>query len=194
MSLSPETDTIHTVLFVSRNKDNAQITNHKERREVFITKEPMDSSKLMDRFLLFTNSGNIGETSRFYYSVNERNAEKINQDLQHFLIDNPNYDPCRLPSKLASIAMKPKNAKTKQWMFDFDSNDSEKVFEFMADIRRNNPTCIISPYTTPNGYAIVVNHGFDTQQLLQKWTDIVTLKRDGMICYHWATPVKGDTI
>ena len=37
-------------------------------------------------------------------------------------------------------------------------------------------------YKTPNGYAVVVNHGFDTRDLLKKWKDYdITLKRDELL-------------
>ena len=39
-------------------------------------------------------------------------------------------------------------------------------------------------YKTPNGYAVILEHGFDTRELLSKWKD-VELKRDDMLCIAW---------
>lgn len=34
---------------------------------------------------------------------------------------------------------------------------------------------------TPNGYAVVIKHGFDTRKLMDKWGSDVELKRDDML-------------
>ena len=186
---------LHVVLFVSRNKDNHDIKDYKERRQSFITKEPINSQKLIHQFLDFANEGLEGETSRMYYSVNERNEEKIHKDLLHFLIDEPDFNLCSIQSKLAGIAAMNTNAKTKHWMFDFDIDDSQKVFDFCTDIKRIDPTCIVNHSKTPHGYAVVVNHGFDTRTLFEKWDedkDNITLKRDDLLCYHWITKSEGE--
>ena len=37
-------------------------------------------------------------------------------------------------------------------------------------------------YKTPNGYAIVCQHGFDTRELMEKWKDYdITLKKDELL-------------
>jgi hypothetical protein len=38
---------------------------------------------------------------------------------------------------------------------------------------------------SPNGYAILVNKGFDTRNILKDREDVVTLKRDDMIIIDW---------
>ena len=39
-------------------------------------------------------------------------------------------------------------------------------------------------YKTPNGYAVVVERGFDSRDLLSKYP-FVELKRDDMLCVKW---------
>ena len=178
---------VHVVLFISRNKDNTAVANHKTREKCFITREPMDSSELAKQFNNFVNDGQYGEMSRMYYSVNERNEQNIRKDLMHFLIDNPDANMCDLSSKIASIASSSKNAKTRHWMFDFDIKDKDKAEEFCHDITEIDDKCKIATYETPNGFAIILNHGIDVRPLLKKWGDSkVTLKRDDMLCCAWA--------
>lgn len=67
-------------------------------------------------------------------------------------------------------------------MFDFDDNDFEKLNEFIAGIYDDNDfdDDDISYQKTPNGYAVVVEHGFDSRGVLERWPN-VELKRDGML-------------
>lgn len=178
---------MHVVLFVSRNKDNKHIEGHTERRHSFVSKEPSESDVLYDEFQNFIKRGVKGEVCRFYYSVNARDEQKIRQELQHFLISNPDFNLCAIPSKLAGIAAINSNAATKHWMFDFDIDDHAKAKEFCEDIQKIDKTVKAHIYKTPNGYAIVVDHGFDTRTLLTKWNENVTLKRDDLLCYGWDT-------
>lgn len=175
----------NVVLFVSRNKDNKDILNFSERSKTFLTNLQSDDIKLDTMFNNFVDEGVIGETSRMYYSVNERDPEKIYKDLLHFLIDNPEFDLCSLPSKLAGIAAKNTNSKTKHWMFDFDINDFTLANEFVEDIKTIDPSVEINVHKTPNGHAIITNRGFDTRKLNEKWGNDVTLKRDDMLCIKW---------
>ena len=179
---------IHVVLFVSRNKDNKDITNFTERRKSFITNKTVE--ELGSEFSSFVKMGVVGEISRMYYSVNERDPEKIYKELMHFLFDNPNFNLCSLDSKLAGIAAKKECAKTKRWMFDFDINDFKKVKDFLKDIewilfKANSEPINIEIHKTPNGYAIITQKGFDTRELLTKWNKDVTLKRDDLLCVKW---------
>ena len=40
-------------------------------------------------------------------------------------------------------------------------------------------------HLTKNGYAVLVDRGFDTRELLKKWPD-VGLKKDDLLLVHWA--------
>jgi hypothetical protein len=181
----PESTQINVVLFVSRNKDNESVPNFVERRKSFITSYSIGNDKLNQEFDDFANAGVPGEMSRFYYSVNERNLKAIYKELLHFLIDEPDFNLCALPGKLASIAAKKECALTHKWMFDFDCNDKDKVTEFCNDIVNIDADVHTDIHKTPNGYAVVTNRGFDTRELFKKWDKDVTLKKDDLLCVGW---------
>ncbi len=176
---------LNVVLFVSRKKDNKKIEGFKERRMAFLTHEPIVSTKLNVQFNNFISEGAQGEMSRMYYSVNSRNEQKVYKELLHFLIDNPTFNLCVLGAKTAGIAMRHSNAETKRWLFDFDINNEERLKEFVADIHNCDCSCVATTYATPHGFAVIVDHGFDTRALLKKWGEDVTLKRDDLLCYDW---------
>lgn len=181
------TSKLNVVIFVSRNKDNRNIPGFKERHMSFVTTKPMNHESLQNLFIDFVNNGVAGETSRFYHSINHRDNDKIVKELMKYLIDNPETNVALLESKIASIAAHKENAKTKRWLFDFDIDDDEVANNFVNDIMSYDPLIKVEKYKTPNGYAIITSHGFDTRGLLEKWPENVTLKRDSMICYNWYT-------
>lgn len=188
---------LDVVLFTSRNKDNKHIENFKERRISFVTnKTPRE---LLSEFEAFVKNGLDGEMSRFYISVNPRSNTKVQKALIHYLIDNE-INIAKLPSILASIASNVENrheTEGKNWLFDFDPIDDmdTKLNKFIDDIieefrntktkkQETRPEPLIITHKTPNGYAVVVNNGFDTRKLLEKWTN-VSLKKDAMLCFAW---------
>ena len=178
---------IHVVLFTSRNKDNKHLIDFKERRKSFITHKTIE--ELEPEFNDFISHGQEGEMCRMYYSVNARDPQKIHTQLMHFLFDNPDFNLCSIAPKLAGIAAQKECALEKKWMFDFDDESYSKVTEFAKDLALNLDFEDL-PKTmnkTPHGYAIIVEHGFDTRKLMEKWKDIVTLKRDDLLCVDWKT-------
>lgn len=178
---------LKVVLFVSRNKDNKLLVGFKERKKNFLTtKEP---EELQKEFNAFVNDGLVGEVSRFYISVNSRDNEKIQQSLQHYLLDN-NVDMSKIDSKIASIAAKQENALEHKWLFDCDFKDMLEMDRFKWEIiRKYLPEGNFLIKETLNGYALVVHQGFDTRELLAKYPD-VELKRDAMLLFDWK--VKND--
>lgn len=180
-----ESKDLYVVLFISRNKDNKDVENFKERRKSFITtKSPEELKRTFEHFV---KDGVNGEMSRFYYSVNARDANKVRKQLLHFLIDE-DFNLAHLDGKLASIAAKKECAKTKRWMFDFDLDNNVEVSKFLTDIRK----CVTEPLhteirRTPHGYAIITERGFDTRKLGldDTWYNIATLKKDDLLCYTW---------
>ena len=180
-----ESKDLYVVLFISRNKDNKDIENFKERRKSFITtKSPEELKRTFEHFV---KDGVDGEMSRFYYSVNARDANKVRKQLLHFLIDE-DFNLAHLDGKLASIAAKKECAKTKRWMFDFDLDNNVEVSKFLTDISK----CVTEPLhteirETPHGYAIITERGFDIRNLGLDdiWYNIATLKKDDLLCYAW---------
>lgn len=193
---------INVVLFVSRNKDNKDIENFKERRNAFVTTRDKHDFRLIEDFNAFVRKGQPNEMCRMYFSVNPRSNEKTQKALLHQLIDEQ-YNMATMPQRIAAIAAKKENAadsKHLKWLFDFDPVEGENLDElvnaFVDDINhyhnntrtKNNkkrPPINIEGYKTPNGYAIIVDQRFDTRELLQKWTN-VELKRDDLLCVKWA--------
>lgn len=176
---------ITAIEFVSRNKDNKQLPGFKPRVEGYLISHEIDE-KIIQKFYDFVDYGVTGELCRFYVSVNERNPIEINKSLAIYLINNPDYDSARIPKKLQSIAMFPKNALTKKWLFDFDSDDSEALKAFTDDIKTHGLSDEeITIRKSISGYHVIVDHGFDTRKLLEKYPD-VDLKRDDAYIYSYA--------
>lgn len=181
---------IYVCLFISRNKDNKDVPNFVERRKSFITTKRYTDPDLIIEFFNFVSNGVPNEICRMYYSLNSRNKEVVYKNLLHFLIDEPNFNLCALPSKIASIAAKHECAKTKHWFFDFDIKDKNKVTEFMNDIYSIDNDVKVTYRETPNGYAIITNRGFDTRELFKKWTENVTLKKDDLVYRQCGQTIK----
>lgn len=113
----------------------------------------------------------------------------------HLIKNKPLTTTKSYSNLLTSIAMKPECRGESKWMFDFDIDDEELVNVFIYDIKKitttywdeNQEHVAVSEiktkkYKTPNGYAIVVPHGFDTRRLLEKWEGYdITLKRDDLL-------------
>ena len=179
---------IRVCLMVARNKDNKDIENFEERRRAFLTTK--DKYELRNEFASFIHEGEDKEFCRLYLSVNARDTQKIYKEFLHFLIDEPNFNLTHVQGKLAGIGAKKECALEKKWMFDFDCTDEDKLDEFMDNIALTNNDVDITACKTPHGWAVIVSHGFDTRELIEKWGDIVTLKRDDLLCVDWYNPKK----
>lgn len=184
---SCDTSGLHyVVLFSSRNKDNKDVEGFHERKRSYYRTD--DREKIMRDFNDFVNHGVPGEMCRLYISLNARDDKKVRKALIHMLIDEDDFPLDYIESKLAGIAAKKENASEKHWFFDYDSELSvDRVADKIYEIDKTlNPY----PLKTPNGYAIIVEHGFDTRELMKYCEENkieVSLKRDDLICYHWKT-------
>lgn len=173
---------LKVVLFVSRNKDNKHISDFKERRVSFLTDKLI--GELNKDFDEFVKRGLPNEMCRFYQQVNKRDNNKIRKSLIHELVDNENLNMSKLDSKIASISSKKENRSESKWLFDFDE-DKRLIGSFLKDVKSYLPKDkTVIPLETPNGYSVVVEQGFDTRELLDKWKN-VELKRDDMVCLDW---------
>lgn len=187
---------LRVVLFVSRNKDNKEVEGFKERSYSFLTKKQYNSVEdildLLKDFHNFVNKGVLGETSRFYFSVNGRSSEKTNKQLIHYLVDHPDINSSEIPSKTVSLASQVHCAVTKKWLFDFDIPDYKSALNFKKDVHLISGISEdeITIHKTMNNFAIITPHGFDTRQLLTIWNikeTTVELKRDGLLLVDWST-------
>ena len=186
---------LYVYLMRSRNKDNKDIPNFKERAKTILEyKENED--KVVEAFKSFATKGVPGEQTRLYRSVNSRNEEKIREELIiRLLRDKPSMT--QLNRTLASVAQQVQNRDESKWLFDFDVDDVILVKVFMEDINHfsNIPLRYIEKHKTPNGYAVVVEHGFDTRELIEKWKDYdITLKKDELLFLDMITNKQGENI
>ena len=170
---------LYVYLIRSQNKDNKDIPNFKERAKTILEyKENED--KVIEAFKSFAIKGVHGEQTRLYRSVNSRNEEKIREELIiRLLRDKPSMT--QLNRTLASVAQQVQNRDESKWLFDFDMDNRELVADFLSDINHFSGIKLIDMncHKTPHGFAIVVPHGFDTRELMEKWKDYdITLKKD----------------
>lgn len=165
-------------LMVSRNKDNKSTLNFKERNKKILAYSE-DECKIFKMFREFVNTGVPGEVCRLYKSVNDRNESKVRKAfLLKFISDEP--DLTKIDGTLISSALIKDSALEHKWMFDFDSTDENKLHGFLIYLNDINIKYEVTK--TPNGYAIVVEHGFNTNDLFEKFKDIdISLKRDDML-------------
>ena len=184
---------IYLYLLHSRNKDNKDIENFKQRTKAILAYEE-DEEKILKEFEKFAEEGVEGETSRLYRSVNARNEEKVREEVIIRLLRDK-ISLTRLNSLVMSAALKTENKAESKWLFDFDVDDEVAAAEFVIDVNRalnmtwdeegKEPIFLdikVEKYKTPNGYAIVVPHGFDTRELMENWKDYdITLKKDDLL-------------
>ena len=186
---------LYVYLIRSRNKDNKDIPNFKQRDKTILEyKENED--EIIEEFKSFATKGVPGEQTRLYRSVNSRNEEKIREEfIIRLLRDKPSMT--QLNRTLASVAQQVQNRDESKWLFDFDVDDAILVKGFMEDINHfsNIPLRYIEKHKTPNGYAVVVEHGFDTRELIEKWKDYdITLKKDELLFLDMITNKRGENI
>ena len=192
----------YCVLFMSRNKDNKDVKNFKPRRQSFLINsfDEIYKHRFIQKFIDFRDEGVDGELSRCYISFNLRDASKVRKSLLIDLIEDDNVSLTHMTSRIVSIAMKAGMNKTKRWMFDVDTLDDDKVNAFLKDLEScgyvetdgttffetmDSSELLYHSRRTINGYAILVNRGFDTREILKDREDWVTLKRDDLIFVDW---------
>lgn len=192
----------YCVLFMSRNKDNKDVKNFKPRRQSFLINsfDEIYKHRFIQKFLNFRDEGVNGELSRCYISFNLRDASKVRKSLLIDLIEDDDVSLTHMISRIVSIAMKAGMNKTKRWMFDVDTLDEDKVNVFLKDLEScgyketdgttffetmDSSELLYHSRRTINGYAILVNRGFDTREILKDREDWVTLKRDDLVFVDW---------
>ena len=186
-------DKLYVYMFRSRNKDNKGLENFKERVKTIVDYE-YNEDKILIKYERFVREGLPGEKTRLYKSVNARDEAKIREDIIIRLIKDKTPIP-NMERLVASAAQQIENRAENKWLFDFDVDNEKLVDEFINDIKEfttyhwdEQKTLLAiagekaEKYKTPNGYAVVVNHGFDTRDLLKKWKNYdITLKRDELL-------------
>ena len=182
--VNSDSDLCYVVLYVSRSKDNKHIPDFTERRKAFIcTTEKIDHYE--EEFKQFVDAGTDGEFCRMYVSVNARHMPTIRKQLLHFLIDNDDFNLCAIQSKLAGIAATKECAAEKKWMIDFDSINGDWLNEAVQELQTIDATLEPTAHRTPNGYAIVLKHGFDSREFTEHWKYAAEVKKDDLLCVAW---------
>ena len=180
-----ENKPLKSILFVSRKKDNKHIPNFKERKYVRLTTKTAE--ELKKDFDHWAAKGPEDEFCRFYMKINKRDPIKTKKNLIKELIFNDNFDLVAAEAKIAGIANKKECAAERKWLFDFDDTE-DKLEEFINDIKDCDKASVpldIEIHKTPNGHAVIVSRGFDTRELMKKWSSTVELKKDEMLCVDW---------
>lgn len=123
---------LYVYLICSRNKDNKDLPNFKERAKTILEYKE-NEEKVFDEFYRFAADGVPGEQTRLYRSVNSRNEEKIREELIiRLLRDKPSMT--KLNRTLASVAQRVENRDESKWLFDFDVDNEIIVKDFVDDI------------------------------------------------------------
>ena len=171
-------DNVRVVLFISRNKDNKHLSGFKQRRESFITTK--STEELYEKFKEFVLRGIEGENSRFYISVNTRDLAKIRDELLVEIIKaKSGRGLLFIQSLISSIASKKEYAKTRKWLLDIDTKDTETL-ESIKEYLSSKEVDIEKTVETPNGYHMVLEHGFDTRGFNEMFPE-VGIKRDDLL-------------
>lgn len=183
---------VHTVLFVSRNKDNRQVPGFKPRTLVRLqdldlyTPDGLQllpdetlSEQVQREFTEFMWRGVPGEMMRVYVSINPRDPEKTRFALIHRLLPPQPVDLPKLGGLVASTASKPENRLGNRWLLDWDAKRLDPDFLQLLISLGLHPIC----RSTPHGWAIIVEHGFDTRLIDRSLP--VTVRKDGMLCVGW---------
>lgn len=173
---------LYVYLMCSRNKDNKNVPNFKERTKAILEYEENEEN-VIKAFKSFSTKGVRGEQTRLYKSVNSRNEDKIREDfIIRVLKDKPSVT--KLNRTLASVAQQTCNRDEGKWLFDFDVDDEMLIHLFTLDVSEYSSITLskIESHKTPHGYAIIVPHGFDTRELMGEWKDYdITLKKDDLL-------------
>lgn len=201
MSNKHDNEDFYCVLFMSRNKDNKDVKGFKPRTQSFLISNfnEIYEHRFHQKFLNFRDEGVLGELSRCYISFNLRDASKARKGLLIDLIEDDNVSLTHIESRIVSIAMKAGMNKTKRWLFDVDTLDDDKANAFLKDLesygykRVNMHNFFMSDgsellyyqHSTINGYAVLVNRGFDTREILKGREDWIGLKRDTLLLIDW---------
>lgn len=169
---------LYVYLLCSRNKDNKDVPNFKTRTKTILEYKE-NEEQVMKAFVSFTKKGVPGEQTRLYRTVNARNEDKVREEFMiRLLRDKPSVT--QLDRTLASAAQQTQCRAESKWLFDFDVDNDKLLGQFRTDLGLLgiHNDC----YKTPHGYAIIVPHGFDTRELMEKWKDYdITLKKDDML-------------
>ena len=123
---------LYVYLFKSRNKDNKDIPNFKERCKTILAYEDEEPS-VFEKFEKFAADGLPGEKTRLYKSVNSRNETKVREEIIIRLLRDK-ISVTKLENLIASAAQQIHNRDESKWLFDCDVTDEKIIKELIKDI------------------------------------------------------------
>ena len=108
---------LYLYLLCSRNKDNRNVLNFKQRTKPILEYKE-NESKVFEAFKNFAEKGVDGEQTRLYRTVNSRNEDKIRKEfLIRLLRDESNIT--KFSRILTSTAQQKCSRDENKWLFDF---------------------------------------------------------------------------
>ena len=170
--------------FISRNKDNHHIKDFKQRSKNYvIDAENYPTDDMLKAFDKFVSMGQEGEICRLYKQYNAIDKDKVLKSVACRLLSD-NISLANVDKIITSEMNKSKNHTTRKWLFDIDTKNVDKCEEFVCDLKDCfGDNAIESMTPTPNGFALIVSHGFDTRELNKKWSNVVECKRDNALLF-----------
>lgn len=181
---------LYSWFITSRNKDNKDIESFKQKRIAFLAYEEEDSSvinsisvpnRVLSRLKKATMTEPEGTVLRLYRSVNSLNSNEIKRQLIVTILTKEGKPITNIESIAVSVAMEPSNHcfNERRWLLDFDSENADILNTMISEI--SNVSGEIEIYKTPNGYAVITEHGFDTREFAIKYGDVITVKKNAML-------------
>ena len=190
----------HTVMFVSRHKDNEEqgIENFRPRCEQHVAKLEVESldtlaatarDKFGAMFDRFVSDGVDGETSRMYVTLNGADSDRCLKELAIAVLQDKISDVTKVNATLVSIVARPEMAATKRWLFDADCDiETARIFADRVDERLaarygvDSPNAKCSILRSKNNFAIVTNARFDARGILDGFPDIELKQEASLFC------------
>lgn len=188
---------LHTVMFVTRRKDNKVLAINPawhERRELHVAKLAFDETEpapfdafiaeaqmlMHESFKMFANKGADGEVSRMYVSLNAADNAKCQKVLMHKLIDQ-DVDMMKMNNLIASIVASPEARATRRWLIDCDCSreETEQVLSEIREIAGDENFGEILP--TYHNWCIITPRGFDNRTIVKAHPDAAFKRADASI-------------
>lgn len=167
------------ILFIIRKKDN-DISKTISRKDYYFISDDINKSqkqreKIINKFKMIGDTIYSDYVYRIYETVNVRDVNKANKELQHILIDADRI--IDVPNKWLSILQSPKCRAERNFLLDLDDCTEDQYNEVIETLNTNNIN-IHSTNKTINGYHIITS-GFNPN-IVEQYSSFLELKRDAM--------------
>lgn len=169
---------LYSYMFISMEKDNEDVENFHDRCKLVLEYEENEDN-VHDSYLKFVSNGVVGEKTRLYRSVNARDEERMRDELMIKLLrDNPSM--ANMESVMMSVAKSDFCRAEYKWLINIDSNDESIIGGICVNLSEMGVPHEVTK--TPNGYAIVCEHGFNPIDFKEKWKGVdFTINKDAFL-------------